>query len=100
MRKQTLCVTLLICLPILIAGSWLARAGDLDPPAGPVAPTMRTLDELSSEIGEVKFEVDKLVVSSGNIGAIGSTAAAAWSQETKTWTSVSVGSGVQVVGSD
>jgi len=46
MRKQSLCVTLPVCIAILIAGAWLANGGDLNPPAGPVSSTMRTLDEI------------------------------------------------------
>ena len=38
MRKQVLCITIPICICILIAGAWLADAGppDLNPPVGPV----------------------------------------------------------------
>ncbi len=38
MRKQVLCITIPICICILIAGAWLADAGPpvLNPPAGPV----------------------------------------------------------------
>jgi type VI protein secretion system component Hcp len=46
MRKQAIWVTLPICAAIVVAGAWLARAGDLNPPAGPVAPTMNTLSEI------------------------------------------------------
>ncbi len=46
MPKQAIWVTLPICVAIVIAGAWLARAGDLNPPAGPVAPTMKTLSEI------------------------------------------------------
>ncbi len=38
-------VGLAVCLGLVL---W-ARAGDLNPPAGPVAPTMKTLDQLSAE---------------------------------------------------
>ena len=46
MHRQTLYVTLPICAAVLAAGTWLVRAGDLNPPAGPVSPTMKTLDEI------------------------------------------------------
>lgn len=46
MTRQTLFLTLAICGAVVIGGAWLATAGDLNPPAGPVAPTMRTLDEI------------------------------------------------------
>jgi hypothetical protein len=36
---------LVACLGVVL---W-AKAGDLNPPAGPVAPTMKTLDQLSAE---------------------------------------------------
>ncbi len=37
MRKQVLCITIPICICVLIAGAWLADAGppDLNPPTGP-----------------------------------------------------------------
>lgn len=42
--------TLLVCACILLAGAWLASAGDLTPPAGPVAPTHKTLTEVEPRI--------------------------------------------------
>ncbi len=46
MRRQVLYVTLPVCLAIVIAGAWLARAGDMNPPVGPVGPTMKDLDDV------------------------------------------------------
>ena len=46
MRRQILYVTVPVCAAMLAAGAWLARAGALNPPPGPVSPTMRTLDEI------------------------------------------------------
>lgn len=46
MKKQWVCVTLPVCTTIIVAGTWLARAGDLNPPAGPIAPTGKTLVQL------------------------------------------------------
>src|SRR5437870_5205357 len=43
-------VTLPICAAILVAGAWFVTAGDLNPPAGPVAPTMKTLTEIEPRI--------------------------------------------------
>jgi parallel beta-helix repeat protein len=43
-------VTLPICAAILLAGAWFARAGDLNPPAGPVLPTHKTLTEVEPRI--------------------------------------------------
>ena len=43
-------VTLPICAAILLAGAWFASAGDLNPPAGPVAPTHKTLTEVEPRI--------------------------------------------------
>jgi hypothetical protein len=37
-------------LVTVIAGAWLAHAGDLNPPAGPILPTMKTLDEVEPRI--------------------------------------------------
>ena len=64
MRKQTLCVTMPICLSILVVGGWLARAGDLDPPAGPVVPTMKTLNEVSAQISNVESAIAGLPAAS------------------------------------
>lgn len=50
MQKQAIWVTLPICVAILVAGAWLANAGDLNPPAGPVAPTMATLDQVYAAV--------------------------------------------------
>ena len=40
--------TLLVTIGIVVAG--IAYAGDLDPPMGPVAPTMHTLDEIYTAV--------------------------------------------------
>jgi len=56
MRNQFWSTTLPVCVAIVVIGGWLATAGTLTPPAGPVAPTMKTLDEISAQIsaGRVK----------------------------------------------
>ena len=46
MYKQTLCVTLPISAAVIIAAALFANAGDLNPPEGPIEPTMHTLDEI------------------------------------------------------
>ena len=46
MYKQTLCVTLPISAAVIIAAALFANAGDLNPPEGPIGPTMHTLDEI------------------------------------------------------
>ena len=46
MYKQTLCVTLPISAAVIIAAALFANAGDLDPPEGPIEPTMHTLQEI------------------------------------------------------
>ena len=63
MSKQLLHVTLPVCAAIIAAGAWLSSAGDLDPPVGPVAPTMKTLEEIydligASSGGESRIAVD------------------------------------------
>lgn len=50
MRRQILSVTLPVCLAIVVAGAWLASAGDLNPPPGPVSPTMKTMIEVEPRI--------------------------------------------------
>ena len=51
MSKQTLYVTLPVCVAVLVAGTWLAYGGSLTPPPGPVSPTMHTLDEIYDALG-------------------------------------------------
>jgi hypothetical protein len=51
MRNRFWDTTVPVCLAIVVIGGWLATAGTLTPPAGPVAPTMKTLDEISAQIG-------------------------------------------------
>ena len=46
MRRQIIYVTLPICVAVIIAGAWIADAGNLNPGEGPVAPPMATLQEL------------------------------------------------------
>lgn len=46
MYKQTLCVTLPISAAVIIAAALFANAGDLNPPEGPIGPTMHTLEEI------------------------------------------------------
>lgn len=41
MRRQNLFVTLPVCLTIVVASAWLANAGPLNPPSGPVQSTSR-----------------------------------------------------------
>lgn len=43
-------VNLAICATVLLAGAWFARAGDLNPPPGAVAPTMKTLAQIEPRI--------------------------------------------------
>ena len=46
MRKQTVMTSLFVCVAIIVAGAWLANAGNLAPPVGPVGSTMKTLQEV------------------------------------------------------
>lgn len=46
MRKDTALATLSVCTAIIAAGALVANAGPLDPPAGPVASTYKTLHEV------------------------------------------------------
>ncbi len=73
MRKQMLYVTLPVCLAIVVAGSWLAKAGSLTPPVGPVASTMVTLDDIMVAVttasGDPRIPIDTLPF---GIGAPGS----------------------------
>ncbi len=46
MNKQITHVTLPVCITILVVGAWWVNAGDLNPPAGAVSPTMKNLDDV------------------------------------------------------
>jgi len=50
MKREFLFRTLPICGSIVMVGGLLTKAGDLNPPAGPVAPTMKTLVEVEPRI--------------------------------------------------
>lgn len=44
--------TLPVCAVLILAATWIASAGDLNPPAGPVAPTQRTPIGLNTTPGD------------------------------------------------
>ena len=46
MSKRIAYITVPVCAAVLAAGTWLARAGDLDPPPGPIGPTMKSLSKV------------------------------------------------------
>ena len=50
MRRETIFVTLSVCLTIIAASAIIAQGGPLDPPGGPVISTMKTLDEVEPRI--------------------------------------------------
>ncbi|MGB9626226.1 MAG: hypothetical protein ACPMAQ_15340 [Phycisphaerae bacterium] len=50
MKPYPLSFTVLVAVGIVAAGVLWVHAGSLTPPAGPVAPTMKTLDEISGQI--------------------------------------------------
>lgn len=62
MHHRFLRITLPVCLAIVAVGGWFATAGTLTPPPGPVAPTMKTLDELSSQISQIPAGSIKRVI--------------------------------------
>ncbi|MFG0251899.1 MAG: type VI secretion system tube protein TssD [Phycisphaerales bacterium JB038] len=51
MRRQRTIGFLAGCCALAVSTAWLAKAGDLDPPAGPIQPTMRTLDQIFEAVG-------------------------------------------------
>jgi hypothetical protein len=55
--------TLLVAFTaVVVAGTVLwVNAGSLTPPAGPVAPTMRTLDQISADIASLQAPVKRVV---------------------------------------
>ena len=71
MYKQTLCVTLPISAAVIIAATLFANAGELDPPKGPIEPTMHTLEEIysflqqSSPCGACTWEYWSALLSQG-----------------------------------
>lgn len=50
MKRQTLSSTVLIALVVVMGVVLWVHAGNLTPPAGPVAPTMKTLEQISNQI--------------------------------------------------
>lgn len=44
--RQSSCVAVSICTVVIWLGAGSAEAGDLNPPAGPVSPTHKTLTEI------------------------------------------------------
>lgn len=54
------------CLGLVL---W-ARAGDLNPPAGPVAPTMKTLDQLSAEHAQLAAAIAAIPGGGGGVKQI------------------------------
>lgn len=46
MRRETIVVTLSVCITIIAAGAFIAHGGPLDPPQGPVESTYKTLHEV------------------------------------------------------
>jgi parallel beta-helix repeat protein len=50
MNRHSWTATAPICLSILVAGAWLANAGSLTPPPGPISPTMKDLDTVEPRI--------------------------------------------------
>jgi len=50
MRRETVFVTLSVCITIVAASAIIARGGPLDPPQGPISPSYKTLDEVEPRI--------------------------------------------------
>lgn len=50
MHRRTLPLGLAIGVGLVVAAATLSRGGPVDPPAGPVAPTMHTLDEIHDAV--------------------------------------------------
>ena len=61
MRKRTLCFTALLCATVVATGAWPAGAGDIDPPLGPVLPTMIRLDQIEprTPISSLPFTINQ-----------------------------------------
>ncbi len=49
MQRRHVFTAVPVVIMILLGAVLWAQAGDLNPPAGPVSPTMKTLDQLSAE---------------------------------------------------
>lgn len=50
MRSSHAAFAIMASAAAIAAASYLARAGDLNPPAGPVSPTMLTLEDLGAQL--------------------------------------------------
>lgn len=72
MRKRFVTVTFPVCAAILIAGAWLSRAGDLNPPAGPIQPTNRVaLNQQSITLPYTIVQSGSYVLTSNLTGVAG-----------------------------
>ena len=45
-RKHIACVLRALTVGMVLGATWRAGAGDLNPPAGPILPTMKPLDQV------------------------------------------------------
>ena len=77
MSKPFVRFTLPVCASILIAGNWWANAGDLNPPGGPISPTMLTLEDLSAQLGDLAgCRINRVVRGTVEFGALDRLASA------------------------
>ncbi len=61
MRNRMLVPCLVACGVVAAVGAIWVRAGDLRPPAGPIAPTMKTLDQISAQIAALQAPIRQVV---------------------------------------
>jgi hypothetical protein len=59
MQRANLITTTIICGTVIITAGMLARAGDLNPPAGAVQPSMHTLEDVHDAIINQNHLVDE-----------------------------------------
>jgi len=72
MKKRFVHVTVPVCAAIIVAGAWLSRAGDLNPPAGPIQPTNRVaLNQQSITLPYTIVQSGSYVLTSNLTGAPG-----------------------------
>lgn len=58
MRANVMVVTVSVAAAMVVVGGWLAWAGELDPPPGPVGPTMNSLADLYALAERIEDKID------------------------------------------
>lgn len=60
MNRQTILVTLCLCATLIACSAFLSRAGNLEPPEGPIQPSMATLEQLDLKLNGLLAQADPI----------------------------------------